>query len=262
LTSLGMWSSSTKKGIGMRFIPAGSKVVAILLLLGSLPVVAPAEELDARELIERMSAAIDGLDSYRVDGDHYRDARLPAGLIIEHPSGVTVRVRRPGAIRLTNRTIEDTKEIFFSETSFTVFSESKGYYAQTEIDPGIESALDYAIDELGIDAPLLDFLVSDVAGNLLAGAEEVDYLGTALIRGRVHHQVVIRQPEIDVQLWIANEGPPLPGKMSISSKWQGGAPRFVIFMNWDLDPDIPEGKLVFEPPEGATQIPILEAPFE
>ena len=237
---------------------AGKVVLAAMVLLGSFASSGAAEDLDPRDLVGRMSAAIAGLDSYRVDGDHYLDARLPAGLIIEHPSEVTVRVRRPGAIRLTNRTIEDTMEIFFSETSFTVFSESKGFYSQTEIEPGIESALDYAIDELGIDAPFLDFLISDIAGNLLADAEEVDYLGTALIRGREHHQVVIRQSEIDVQLWIASEGPALPGKLSISSKWEGGAPRSVTFMVWDLAPDIPEGKLVFEPPEGATQIPSLE----
>lgn len=246
----------------MRFIRAESAAFAVLVLLGSLPVVATAEELDPRELIDRMSSAIAGLDSYRVDGDHYQDARLPAGLIIEHPSEVTVRVRRPGAIRLTNRTSEDTKEIFFSDTSFTVFSQSKGYYAQTEIEPGIESALDYAIDELGIDAPFLDFLVSDIATNLLADAEAVDYLGKALIRGTAHHQLVIRYPEVDVQVWIASEGLPLPGKMSISSKWEGGAPRSVTFMVWNLDPDIPEGALVFTPPEGAIQIPILEDVIE
>ena len=246
----------------MPFQRTAKTLLAVFVLLASLSVVAAAEEVDARDLVARMSDAIAGLDSFRIDGDAYADARLPAGLIIENASEVTARVRRPGAIRLTKKTVDDTLEIYFAETSFTVFTESNGFYGQTEIEPGIASAVEYAIDELGIDAPLLDFLVSDVADNLLADAEEVDYLGTALIRGRVHHQVVIRQPEIDVQLWIANEGQPLPGKMSISSKWQGGAPRFVIFMNWDLNPDIPEGKLVFEPPEGATQIPILEAPFE
>lgn len=246
----------------MPFKRAGKAALVAIVILGLLPVLATAEEMEPRDLVARMSEAIAGLDSFRIDGDAYTDARLPAGLIIEHAAEVTARVRRPGAIRLTKRSAEDTLEIYFSETSFTVFTESNGYYAQTEIEPGIDSALDYAIDVLGIDAPLLDFLVSDVADNLLGGADQLDYLGTALIRGRPHHHVVIRQPEIDVQLWITTEGPPLPGKMSISSKWDGGAPRFVIFMKWDLAPDIPEGKLVFAPPDGATQIPILDYPFE
>lgn len=247
----------------MPFNRAGKKtVLAVIVWLGWMPVLAAAQEMDARGLVDRMSGAIAGLETFRIDGDAYADARLPAGLIIEHASEVTARVRRPGAIRLTKRSTEDTLEIFFSETSFTVFTESNGLYAQTEIEPGVDSAVHYAIDELGIDAPLLDFLVSDVADNLLADAEQADYLGTALIRGRPHHHVVIRQPEIDVQVWIATEGPPLPGKLSISSKWEGGVPRFVIFMNWDLDPDIPEGKLVFVPPAGATQIPILRDPAE
>jgi hypothetical protein len=119
-----------------------------------------------------------------------------------------------------------------------------------------------ALEPASIDAPFLDFLVSDIATNLLADAEEVDYLGTALIRGGAHHHVVIRYPEADVQIWIASEGLPLPGKMSISSKWESGAPRSVAFMVWNLDPDIPEGTLVFVPPEGAIQIPILEDVIE
>ena len=246
----------------MPFQRAGKTLLAVLLLLVSTPVVAAAEEVDPRDLVARMSETIAGLDSFRIDGDSYADARLPEGLIVEQAAEVTARVRRPGAIRLTKRSAVDTVEIFFSDTHFTVFTESNGFYGQTELEPGIESAVEYAIDELGIDAPALDFLVTDVAENLLANAEEIDYLGTALIRGRAHDHVVIRQPEIDVQLWIASEGPPLPGKMSISSKWEGGAPRFVIFMNWDSDPDNPEDELDFEPPEGATQIPILEAPVD
>jgi len=122
--------------------------------------------------------------------------------------------------------------------------------------------LHYAIDEFGIDAPFLDFLVSDVAADLLGDAGEVEYLGTDLIRGPIYNHVVIRQSEIGVQGWFANEGQPLPGELSISSKWGGGAPRFVLFMNWDLAPDIPDGKLVFTPPEGATEIPILSDPVE
>lgn len=246
----------------MPFKQAGKVVLAAIMLFGSFSEVCTAEDTDPKDLIGQMSDAIAGLDKFRVDGDAYADWRLPAGLIVENASEITVRVRRPGAIRLTRRSTEDTLEIYFSEKDFTVFTESTGFYAQTEIEPGIDSALHYAIDEFGIDAPFLDFLVSDVAANLLADAQQVQYLGTDLIRGQIFNHVVIRQSEIDVQLWIANEGQPLPGKLSISSKWEGGAPRFVLFMNWDLAPDIPDGKLVFTPPEGATEIQILSDPVE
>ena len=241
----------------MQFTKQWRTVLATVTVFALSPTLASAEEMDPKNLLDKMSAIIADLDSFRIDGDAYADARLPAGQIIEHSARVTARVVRPGAIRLTTRSTEETKEIYFSDGHLTVFSEPRLLYGQVEIPPGIDSALDFAINELGIDAPLIDFLFSDVAGQLLADAEQIDYLGTELVRNRAHHHVAFRNPEVDVQIWLSTEGPLLPGKMSISSKWEGGAPRFVIFMDWNLNPDIPEGKLRFVPPEGATQIEIL-----
>ncbi len=69
-----------------------------------------AQEFDAKELLERMSAEIAGLTSFRVQGEAYTDARLAAGQIIEHSSQVTLRLRRPGSIHITNRSAEPTED--------------------------------------------------------------------------------------------------------------------------------------------------------
>ena len=166
----------------------------------------------------------------------------------------TLSVRKPDSVRITNKTSEDVKELFFGSGVLTVYTQSKNFYGQTEIPEGVEVALDYATNEIGIDAPMLDFVTGKVAERLVADATDVQHLGTSLIRGRIYEHVVIRTPEIDVQLWIAAEGLPLPGKMALSAKWAGGSPRTVVFMEWDTDPDIPTGALKFEPPDGATEI--------
>jgi hypothetical protein len=157
-------------------------------------------------------------------------------------------------VRITNRTSEDVKELFFGSGVLTVYTQSRNFYGQTEIPEGVETALDYATNEMGIDAPMLDFVTGKVAERLTADATDVEYIGTSLIRGHIYEHVVIRTPEIDIQLWIAAEGLPLPGKMALSAKWDGGSPRTVVFMDWDTDPNIPSGALKFEPPDGAIEI--------
>ena len=117
--------------------------------------------------------------------------------------------------------------------------------------------MDFAVNQMSIDAPLIDFLSSDVAGLMLENASEVQYLGTSLIRDEVFHHIALRSEETDVQIWIATEGQHLPGKIAISSKWEGGAPRFVAFLDWDTEPDFPQGSLVFVPPEGAAEVEML-----
>ncbi len=230
-------------------------LIMLAALLGSATIVAAEEQLDATELVERMSAEIARLDAFLVQGDAYADARLDAGQIIEHSYQVTLKLRRePSAIRISNRSAEDTKEIYFDDGVVNVYSTAENFYAEAEIPPGVDSMLEFAVDDIGIESPMLDLIAADVADHLLEDMESISYLGTSLIRDKVYHHVGIRYPETDVQVWIASEGPPLPGKLAISSKWEGGAPRFVAFLAWDTEPEFARDTFTFVPPDGAVQI--------
>jgi len=254
--------TTEKTGKVMRNIKLLAPSFAAVLTVSLFPAMVQAEERDPRELITRMSETIAELESFQIESDAYADAGLPAGQIIEHSTQVTARIRRPGTMRLSMRTTENTKEIYFNDGILTLFNHGRGFYGQEEIPPNIDAAIDYAINVFGIDAPLMDFLSTDPGNALLADAEQVDYFGTELVRNREHHHIGIRNQEVDVQVWIGTEGPSLPGKISISSKWVGGSPRFVAFLTWNTDPQIPEGVLRFEPPDGATRIKILRDPVE
>ena len=230
----------------------------VTLLLGAMTTSTSAQEIDARALLEEMSAEIEGLGRFVVYGDAYADARLDAGQIIEHSSQVTLRLRRePGAIRISNRDAEDTREIYFDDGSLSVYSSTENMYAQAEIPKGVESMLDYAVNEIGIESPMLDFIAADVADDLLQDADDVSYLETSLIRDQIYHHVGIRSPEVDVQIWVAAKGRPLPGKLVITSKWEGGAPRFVAFFRWDTDPTFERDLFEFEPPDDAVEVEFL-----
>ena len=237
---------------GIRKIPALLRLglIGAIVVCGS----AWAEEPDPKKLLEAMSAKIASLDSFIIRGDGYADAKLPAGQIIEHASQVTLTLERPGSIRISNHSAEATREVFFNDGLLTVFTSDRGFYAQTRIPEGTESALDFAVNDVGIEEPLLDLISHDVAGHLMSDARDISYLGPSLIRGELFHHLAIRFPEIDMQVWVAVDGPPLPGKLSISSKWEGGAPRFVAFLDWETNPDIPDNTFEFAAPEGAVEI--------
>ena len=234
--------------------------VIAMIVAGSFTSSVSAQEPDARALLGRMSAEIAGLDSFIVSGDAYADARLAAGQIIELASTVIMRVRKPGEMRLTNRSAEGVKELFFGGGVLSFYSEEDKFYAQIEIPEGIGAAAEFAVDRVGIDAPLLDFVSKNLVKYLLDDAEEVQHLGTSLIRGDLFEHIGIRTPEVDLQFWIASEGRPLPGKMAMSSKWEGGSPRFVAFFNWDTKPDFPADSFKFVPPQGATKIEFVLDP--
>jgi hypothetical protein len=213
-----------------------------------------AQDNQATELLQAMSAEIASLDRFVVSGDGYVDARLDAGQIIEQSMDATMRVSRPNAMRITNRDAESTKEIYFGEGVLTVYSQTNNFYAQSDLPDGIDAAVNFAVNKLDIDAPMLDFVYNDVGSHLLEDAQSVEYLGLSRFRDRTYHHIGVRSAENDLQLWIAAEGPPLPGKMSISAKWDGGAPRSVFFFSWDTNPDFGQKSLRFEPPAKAVRI--------
>ena len=143
-----------------------------------------AQDSQATKIMQAMSAEIASLDRFVVSGDGYVDVRLDAGQIIEQSMDATIRVSRPNAMRITNREAESTKEIYFGEGTFTVYSQTNNFYAQTDLPAGIDTAANFAVNELGIDVPMLDFVYSNIANHLLEDAQSVEYLGLSLFRER------------------------------------------------------------------------------
>jgi hypothetical protein len=213
-----------------------------------------AQDDKATDVLDKMSAEIASLEAFVITGDGYVDARLAAGQIIEHSMDVTMRMRRPDAMRITNHDAKSTKELYFGSGVLTVYSQTHNFYAQHDVPAGVDAAAEFAVDELAIDAPMLDFMSSDVAAHLQEDAESITYLGLSRFRDMTYHHIGIRMAEVDLQIWVAAEGPPLPGKMTISSKWEGGSPRSVFFYSWNTNPDFGRESFSFEPPDGATKI--------
>jgi len=230
-----------------------SITVVLLALLLCTPVLAAGED-EARAILNRMSAEIAALEQFVVTGDGYVDARLGAGQIIEHSNDVVLRISKPDTLRITSRSAELMGEIFFGGGVLTVYNQTNNFYAQTPMPAGLDAAVDFAINEIGIEAPVLELISSDVGSFLLEDADSVDYFGLSLFRGGRYHHIGIRSAEVDLQLWISADGAPLPGKMAISSKWEAGAPRSVFFFSWDTEPEIKLENLKFKPPPGAIKI--------
>jgi len=228
--------------------------VVVCVLLNFDTGIVHAQENDAAAILRQMSDEIAGLEKFIVSGDGYVDARLDAGQIIEQSMDVTMRMRRPDAMRITNRSAESTKEIYFGGGVLTVYSQTENFYAHSDVPADVYAAVSFAVNDLHLDAPMLDLASRDLATDLLEDAQSVDYLGLSRFRDNLYHHIGVRTAEVDLQIWVAAEGPPLPGKLAINSKWEGGSPRSVFFFSWDTEPDFEQKSFNFEPPAGSTRI--------
>jgi len=217
------------------------------------------QDAKALDVLKSMSAYTDSLDQVVIVGVTHTDARLGGGLMVSNADEVKVTLNRPDSLHIASFDGVETRELIFHQETLTVFDSEKGFYAQASIPSGVDAALEFALEELDIEAPLMDFIVRDKLTNLISSQETVIYLtDKARVAGVDCHHIAIRGPETDVQLWIEEGDKPLPRKIMFTSKWAGGSPRFMANLAWltepELDPDIFE----FKAPEGSMNIGFVQ----
>lgn len=213
------------------------------------------QDESAIEVLKSMSAFNGSLDRFTISSVSMTDARLGAGLIVTNVAEVEMNIDRPGSAFISVFDGVNSKKLFFHDGKFTVYSSEKSYYAQTEIPKDLDAAMKFTVEDLEIDAPLLDLMYRDAAEYLITSQDTILYLtDKARVAGVDCHHLAIRGPDSDVQLWVQEGDRPLLRKIIITSKWEGGSPRFVANLKWNTAPEFDDGVFKFIAPEGSTNI--------
>ncbi len=240
-------------------------LTSVLCCTGAVSAQDPPTVRDARAVavLEAMSSYLAGLERFSVSGEGSTDARLDAGLIVANPIEVVMRAHRPNSLHIRRFDGAETQHLYVNDGTITLYNTARGFYASADVPEGIEAAMGFALEELGIEAPLMDLLHHDVFEHLAGSSDPVLYLTeNSLVAGTDCHHVAIRNADVDIQLWIEEGERPLPRQLILTSKWEGGSPRFVARLDWDLEPDFGKEAFRFEPPDGVSQIEFLPAAAE
>jgi hypothetical protein len=237
----------------------GLKIVVLAALLSTftLGIHAADVQQDAKaiEVLEQMVAYKSTLDQVVITGVTSMDARLDAGLMVSNSEEISVSISRPGSMRITNFDGEATKGLYFHNGMLSFFNSANMLYAQADIPEEIDAAMEFAMEELEIEAPLMDLIYKDAGSRLITSEVTILYLvDKARVGGTDCHHLAIRGPEVDIQLWIEEGDRPLPRQFMFTSKWEGGSPRFIANLSWETDPNFEPGFFEFKAPEGATKI--------
>lgn len=213
------------------------------------------QDARAMDVLKKMSAYKDSLDQVVIRSVSLTDARLGAGLMVSNSTEVKVSIDRPGSMLISSFDGVQSKELYFHDGTLTVFNSERGFYAQASIPEDIEAAMEFALEELEVEAPLMDMIYRDASVHLIGSQETILYLtDKARVAGTDCHQIAIRADEVDVQLWVEEGDRPVVRKIMITSKWEGGSPRFVANLAWDVEPDFKQDTFEFKAPEGAINI--------
>jgi hypothetical protein len=206
----------------------------------------------ADKLLHEMSDRLSALPRFQIVTHNVLEAVTKDGRKLQFDSDSKTDVERPNKL-LSQRLGELAKlRFYYDGKSFTLYEQSRNYYATAPAPANLDAAVDAALEGLDIEAPLADLIVSDPYKALMEDVTRGDYVSESTIEGSPCHHLAYEGTDTDWQIWIDAQTK-LPRKYLIISKNVQSWPEFsVVVRSWNLEP--PPVDFTFRPPPGAARI--------
>lgn len=209
---------------------------------------------EAQAVLDRMTAYMQGLQSFSIESRSSRDEVLPYGYKLQNNEKASLVVQRPN--RLRSEVSGDLRErtFVYDGSELVIYSPEDKAYARIDA-PDTIAKLITGILDAGIELPLIDVLYQSAAGTLTEQVRNGILIGDSTVDGVECDHLAFRQADTDWQLWVAKGAQPLPRKIVITTRYEMGNPQFEAVLNWNLKPRINASTFAFAAPKGAVEIP-------
>lgn len=209
----------------------------------------------ADKLLRKMSTELAGMTKFQFDASHVMEVVTKEGEKIQSVAESTVQAQRPNKLRTDRMGPMGGATVYYDGKTISVYGKRDNLYATSKAPDKLDAAIDFARDQLSIDAPGADLLYSNAYEVLMEDVVSGRYLGSEPVGNRVCHHLAYRGNETDWQIWIEDGPRALPCRFVINSKKEQGSPEYVLSTsNWKAEPPFPAGTFAFKPPPDARKI--------
>lgn len=245
-----------------------ASLLVLVLLVGAVRAEEPAEAPPAEA-----AAPLDpeALAIARRAGDFLREAKrfafsADSGYEVVQEDGSTLEfgearrytVQRPDRVRVETEPREGGRRLtVFDGKSFVMADLGENAYARADLKQGrdIDFIVDLLRERLDAPLPLAELLRNDPRQAIEDSLESADVVGTERLRGVDCDHLVLRNPDADLQLWVAQGERPLLQRVVITYRSLPGQPSFwADLADWSLAPELGKSTFTFTPPAGAERV--------
>jgi hypothetical protein len=213
----------------------------------------------ADALLKRMSDTLRKHRRFSVVIDEASDVAVKAGRNVHFETTSTITVERPNKLRMDRRGDLVDASLLYDGKTVTLWSRRTNFFATTPVPPTLDQMLEVARERIEIDIPAADLLGSDPARALGRSADSIQYAGRETVHGVDCQHLVFKGLETHRELWIEDGDRSLPCKYAVVAKAVTGSPTYSAeFRNWSFEATAGPDPFTFEPPPGASRIPLLE----
>jgi hypothetical protein len=217
---------------------------------------------EALAILKEMSDFLASQPVLRLEGDMSWDSVQVTGQRLEFGSHREVVMRRPDRVRIarTRRSGEQTT-LYFDGKTISIDLPGEKAYVSIERPGSVEELLDYLADDMHVPVPLSDFLDIDLYAQVAPKIASGFWVEQARCGEVQCDHIALRGDGFDAQLWIEQGDRPVPHRIVISYLRSRGVPQFrAEIPKWSFEPGAEDSLFVYEPPDGAEQIP-MRAPI-
>jgi hypothetical protein len=212
----------------------------------------------ADELLRKMSTQLGHLKTFSFEADHVLEVVTKDGQKLQFVAQSRVSVQRPNKVRSDRLGPIADMTLYYDGNKISVFGKRTHFYATSPAPDNIDAAIDFARDELGLEAPAADLLYSNAYNGLMEDVISGKYIGNEPIADRMCHHLAYHGHKTDWQIWIQDGPQALPCRFVITTTDEIGQPEFEITMsNWNTAPKIAANEFEFTPPPDAIRIDFL-----
>lgn len=234
-------------------------LLSILLLPGSAVAQQAGVDPQVEKQLKTTLDYLGNLKQFSVDIDSTLEDVLDYGQKVQFDFVANLTVQRPDKF-LAERRGEIVDQALYYDGNIVILHDALlDYYAVAQLTGNINQMLDFVRGSLGLLAPASDLLYTDIFPLMIENVYLASKIGQAEIDGALCTHYVFSRPTVDFQIWIAEDGPPLPCKYVVTDKLSLGQPSVTVEMsNWNLSPEIGDSTFSFEAPGSAKKTEFMQ----
>lgn len=221
----------------------------------------PAAAAEGERLMRQMSDTLARASAFRFTTAESLEPIAGSGRRLLHFSRA-VTVRRPDAMVFELHGSGDTPaevSAHYDGSTVSLRENRHGVWAQTAAPATLDAMLDDVARRFSLPVPIADVVYSNPHDAFIGRTTKGGFIGRETIDGVPCAHMAYSDAFVDVDIWIASEGQPLPRRVEIGYKQVRGAPKARIdFKSWDLSPQIADGSFTFRPGEAAKQVELKD----
>jgi hypothetical protein len=180
------------------------------------------------------------------------------GAKLEFGSARRYLVARPDRVRVESEPREGARRLaFFDGRTFVQADLEENVFARADLRKprDIDFLIDLLRDRLDAPVPLAELLRNDPRAAIEDSLEAAAWIGAERLRGVDCDHLALRNPDADLQLWIARGPEPVLRRVVITYRNEEGRPSFWADLDdWSFAPEFSDASFRFEPPAGAERV--------